>query len=236
MATIDRQIENLAHILRYVLGEAPDEYGLWPNEEGFVPLKETLWAIAAEEGFRGTTENRIREAVAQTKKTGSLEIVDNLIRVRPDLANLPKISPAPPLRPKIFHLGLRERFWPVVLDQGLKPKPGQTLSRLFTDKDQARVVAARASQNPVLIEINRALAEKEGTAFWKYTDRIYLATAIPPSALFGPPIKLKPEKPPADAPGLKNWSVPEVIRGKTPGQRDDSPAWKKQVRKERRKK
>ncbi|MDR1609126.1 MAG: hypothetical protein LBT38_12085 [Deltaproteobacteria bacterium] len=229
-----RQMEELTALLRYALGLAPGEFLLWPDPDGFVPIKETVAALRDEDGFRGLTENRVRETVSQALGQGPLEIVDNLIRVKPDLAELPTARPALEAKPKLLHLGLKPTAWPIIAEQGLQPKTGQTRVRLYPTEELAKKEAKRFRPDPVMVAVNKAMAEKTGTTFEIYAEVIYLATDIAPQALFGPPIKpQETEKPPPSRPTL---SEPVTHHGKIRGKRDDAPDWKNQTRKERRRK
>jgi len=46
-----RSPQNLAKMLAYVLGRRPDEFGLIPDAEGFVRIKDLLKALHEEEGW-----------------------------------------------------------------------------------------------------------------------------------------------------------------------------------------
>jgi putative RNA 2'-phosphotransferase len=237
MPKAERQRDSLQKFLRYVLGVAPDEFGLWPDEAGFVPLKELVGALAGEKEFKGITANRIRELVGQALGQSPLEIEGTAIRVKPELAELPTPQPAPEKGPKLLHLGLKPSAWPHVLSHGLKPKFGRERVRLFSSEEQAKAVARRHSPEPVMVAVNRALAEKGGTSFWALTERIYLATDVAPAALFGPPVKPLPDEEKSTAAEPAGFFPGAVVhRGKIKGRRDDSPDWKNQARKERRKK
>jgi putative RNA 2'-phosphotransferase len=227
--------DNLEKLLFYALGVAPDEFGLWPDEEGFVPLKEVIGALRAEAGFKGIVENQVREAVGLALSQGPLEIEGAAIRVKPGLAETPKPEPAPKGQPKLLYIGLKPQAWPHAAQQGLKPKPGQSRLRLFSSKERAQEVAARFVPEPVVVAVNRALAEKDGTEFL-LAGQLYLAGSVPPAALFGPPVKEPAEAEKPATPVQPVWPGPVVHRGKTKGRRDDSPDWKNQTRRDRRKK
>jgi hypothetical protein len=166
-----------------------------------------------------------------------LEIEGSVIRVKPELATLPKIVPAPPGKPKLLHIGLKPSAWPAIFAHGLSPKAGEEFVRLFGSPERAREVASRFISDPVIVAVNRAMAEKGETEFFLYGESLYLATPIKPEALFGPPIKPQEETPKAKAikPPLGQFD-PIALHGKAKGRRSDSPDWKNQTRKDRRKK
>jgi len=51
MARLPKQLESLARMLTYILSHRPDEFGLVLSEEGFIPIKHLLQALAAEPGW-----------------------------------------------------------------------------------------------------------------------------------------------------------------------------------------
>jgi len=50
-------------MLVYMLGHRPDEFGLVPDSEGFIPYKELLQAIHEEEGWRYVRRSHINEVL-----------------------------------------------------------------------------------------------------------------------------------------------------------------------------
>ncbi|MDR1085326.1 MAG: RNA 2'-phosphotransferase [Deltaproteobacteria bacterium] len=250
---IEHQKDHLDKNLLYILGIAPDEYGLFPDREGFVTIKELVGAVKQEDGFRSLTENRIRDSVSQALDKSSLEIKDNLIRAKPHLAGLPTPRPFSGSKPKLLYLGLKPTVWPQISKNGLKPKPGCEHSLLFPDQNQAGQVARRFIPEPVLISVNKEMAQKLGTEFFIYTERLYLATEIAPQALFGPPVKESQDSLAAqgtkaaakkraepDRSGLEPEVFPGayagtvIHHGKKKGKYNNEPDWKNQTRKDRR--
>jgi RNA:NAD 2'-phosphotransferase (TPT1/KptA family) len=228
-----RQMDDLTKNLHYALGVAPGEFALCPGPDGYAPIKEVVAALRGEDGFRGLTENRVREVVGQALGQTPLEIEGSLIRVKPELANLPTPQPAAEPKPKLLYVGLKPTFWPVALTHGLKPKPGQDRVRLYPTEELAKTVAQRWIPEPVMVAVNKAKAEKTGTKFEIYAETIYLATEITAEALFGPPIEPRaPEK----APPPRTLADPIPHHGKIRGKRDDAPDWKNQARQDRRRK
>ena len=47
-----RSLEQLAKIISYILGRNPAEFGLVPDSDGFVKIKEFLKALSEEEGLK----------------------------------------------------------------------------------------------------------------------------------------------------------------------------------------
>ncbi|MDR1394917.1 MAG: hypothetical protein LBK52_01935, partial [Deltaproteobacteria bacterium] len=98
-----RQRDSLEKIIFYILGTAPDEFGLLPDREGYVTVRELVGALRQEEGFRGQNERLVRSLVDQALGQTALEIDGARIRVKPPLASLPSPVPAPPGQPKLLY-------------------------------------------------------------------------------------------------------------------------------------
>jgi putative RNA 2'-phosphotransferase len=54
---------SLEKLLRYALGNQPDEFGLVLSDDGFVPVKELVTALKEEDGFRWLNETRVKELI-----------------------------------------------------------------------------------------------------------------------------------------------------------------------------
>ena len=62
------KIESLSRFMVYVLGHHPDEFGLVPDLDGFIKIKELLWAIHEEEGWRYVRQSHIREVLLSKER------------------------------------------------------------------------------------------------------------------------------------------------------------------------
>ena len=71
----------LEKFIVYVLGRRPDEFGLVPEAEGWVKLKDLLKAINEENGWRHVRRSHIDEIVL-TQPAPEIEINDNRVRAR----------------------------------------------------------------------------------------------------------------------------------------------------------
>ncbi|MDR1165275.1 MAG: hypothetical protein LBO66_05280 [Deltaproteobacteria bacterium] len=238
--------DSLEKLLIYALGVAPDEMGLTPGPDGFVPFKELLAAIRDEDGFRGTTEAKIKEILNAPQGKSPLETEGPLIRVIPALSQLP-VELSPDLKPpKELFLGLKPNTWRSAHIHGLAPRrPAEDKLRLFSDRDMALRVAKRFCPDPISIKILAAKAREAKVLFIPYSATIFLAEFVPAEFLMGPPVKIQdereakalspkaPDKGAPPAPGVLAVE-PQVHRGKKKGKYQDSPDWKTQTRRDRR--
>lgn len=240
--TVQKQ-DSLEKLLRYILGVRPDEFGLHPDENGFVPMKSLLAALHDEDGYRGAREGQITMLANQPGGQSPFEIEGPAIRLKPALASLPPEAPEAAQLPKLLHLALKPAAWAVISERGLYPKTGETLVRLWTEKDLAEKIGRRAGPDPALITIRALAARQEGAAFTPYSELLWLTTEVPAKFLSGPPVPPKEEEPPsrrtkerpepAGSFHLPN-PEPEISRGKKKGKHSDAPDWKNQTRRDRR--
>ncbi|MDR2367514.1 MAG: hypothetical protein LBF58_05285 [Deltaproteobacteria bacterium] len=238
---VEKRRDNLEKFLIYVLGVAPDEFGLLPDKDGYVSFKELLGAIKQEDGFRGVTEGSIGEILNLPMNKSPLERAGNRVRVRPDLANF-ELTP-PTARPKVLYLGLRPTAWPSVFEHGLRPNPLEDHIKLFPSKEAALRVCSRHCPTPVIITVNVSKAEAAGHRVEAYSERLYRADGLNPEALSGPPVQPRAEGveakagPKAELPGqsLSMAVEPVAHHGKKKGKFQDAPDWKIRTRIDRRK-
>jgi putative RNA 2'-phosphotransferase len=232
--TLKRQ-DSLEKMLRYVLGTAPDEFGLHPDAGGFVPLKALAAALHEEEGWRGVREGQILMLANQPGDSSLLETAADLIRLKPALADLPPEKPAESALPKMLYAAFKPTAWAVISRRGLRPKAGEEGVRLWSEEELALRVGRRFSAPVVLVTVRASRARQAGVVFQPYSSRLWLTAEVPAEFLSGPPV---PEEEPAPRPpepsALPPAGARTLHRGKTQGKHGDAPDWKNQLRRERR--
>lgn len=237
--------DSLEKLLKYILGNRPDEFGLYPNADGFVAMKALLGALHDEEGCRGVREGQIMGYVNQPGGQSMFEVADGLIRLKPELAALPPEAPAAHEIPKLLYFTIKPNAWPVISERGLHPKTGESVVTLWVDKERALKIGRRSSPTPVLVSIQSGPARRGGTEFEPYSELLWLTKFVDAKFLSGPPVPPREEGAPsskareekrAELPGSFPLGAPEpeVHKGKKRGKYSDEPDWKNQTRKERR--
>ncbi|MBU2468523.1 MAG: hypothetical protein KKC78_07755, partial [Proteobacteria bacterium] len=192
--------DSLVRMLRYVLGVAPAEFGLFPGEGGWLPIKELLAALHQEEGWRHIRQGMLADAATRLAPE-LVEIDDNRIRVSQRTYELPDYGASPPAH---LYLGARRKAWPVLKLHGLEePHDGRPWI-LATDKEAALKLGQRRDSEPVLITVQAHQAQDQGAVFPAWGD-YFLCAWAPASCLMGPPVgealpAKKPKAKPAHAP------------------------------------
>ena len=238
MAAKPKEIKRLAKFLSYVLGHRPDEFGLIPDDDGYVRIKELLKSMSEEAGWRHVRMGHLKE-VSYIQLPSPIEMDDKMIRAS-DRSLLPKIKPGIDL-PKLLYLAVRRRAYPAMLDRGLPDQTNRPRLVLCADEAMAERIGQRRDQHPVMVTIQVEASRDKGTYFQKYGDGLFLADAIYPGTFHGPPLPKEKLVPP------KAKKRPEPEKPKTPGSyfpelspppetkgRRKKADWKKDRRKERR--
>ncbi len=233
-----RNVDNLSRLMNYVLGNRPDEFGLVPDQEGFIAIKELLKAIHEEPKMAYVRESHIREVLLHDRDA-AFEISGNRIRCK-----IPNFSPVdrsedtgPPA--KILFKGVKRKAYPFVLKKGLFAGSGDHVV-LATHRDLAIRIARRSDQNPVILEVRARAAYEEGIAFYPFGNTLYVADAVPAEFISGPPLPKEPlhkVEPPRKAKDFTPGSFimeaerdPDLIRQKKTRKKI---GWKEEVRKGR---
>jgi len=181
-----RKVDHLNRLLNYILGNRPDEFGLVPDKEGYISLKELLRAINEEPNMAYVRESHIREVLFDNRD-GIFEIPGKKIRSTKRNYSLIDKDQAPVPSPKILYKGVKRKTYPFILKSGLLP--GSNGHVVMTkDKDFAIRIAQRLDQSPIIIEIETEAATENGITFSPFGDSIYLTDTVPTRFIHGPPL------------------------------------------------
>ncbi len=222
----------------YVLGVCPEEFGLVPDPEGFISLKELFQALREEQEWRFLGQGHLTELLHAGFRE-DLEIVGDRIRWRtPKRDFTPRPVTEPPQR---LYCGIRPRAHAVVMEKGLKPFKGSWVV-LSRTQELAMRIGRRRDPNPVIIQIKAQEASKGNMVFFAIQGDLFLVEQVPPEFLEGPPVTQKerhvPKPPPFKAPGPPTpgsffLDLPkDMTSGKNASQRRKrDPHWKRERKK-----
>ncbi len=227
------ELKKQAKFLTYILGVQPDEFGLVPNKDGFVKIKDLLKAMHEEDGWRAFRQSQLNEIMISLPQS-PIEISENWIRAK-DRDKLSKRT-APENPPKLLFTCIRQKALFAVFDKGISPM-GREHVILSSDRDLALRIGQRYDASPALLTVNVDNAIQSGILFLQAGKRLFLARSIPTGCFTGPPL---PKEPRQTQP--KEPAKPKE-RDRTPGsffpdlsEQVTSMDPKKQTRKQRREK
>jgi putative RNA 2'-phosphotransferase len=185
-----RSPQNLAKMLAYVLGRQPDEFGLVPDADGFVKIKDLLKALHEEDGWRYVNESHLREVLITTPSR-VFEIEGHRIRTwkREELA----AASTPERLPKQLYAYVRRRAYPTVHANGIHPSSHPQVV-LASQRDLAERLGRRIDPDPVILTVSVRAAEERGVAFARFGEGLFLADQIPAGCFSGPPLPTEAPK------------------------------------------
>ncbi|MBW2266634.1 MAG: RNA 2'-phosphotransferase [Deltaproteobacteria bacterium] len=177
-------------LITYILGLHPDEFGLVPDNKGFVPLKDLIKAISEEHGWRYVRQSHINEVII-TLRDNPIVIEGSLIRVsNPDKSLFPVLSD---IVPKLLYHCVKRKAYPVVCEKGIMSM-GQHHVFLATTEELAIRMGNRKDQKPVLLTVHAERALKGGVRFLRQGDLIYMVDHVPVDYFSGPLMPKEREK------------------------------------------
>ncbi|MFO7838038.1 MAG: hypothetical protein R6X08_00890 [Desulfosalsimonadaceae bacterium] len=183
--------EQFAKFCAYILGRRPDEFGLVPDADGYVKIKEFIKAVSETEGWGHIRRASLNEMLLVCPGP-PVEITADRIRAA-DRSQLPERTPCP-FPPKLLYTCIRQKAYPVVLEKGIAPTHQAEV--LCTENEEMAIrIGRRRSGQPVCLTIHTARAKEYGVSFSQAGEGLYTTDFIPPECFSGPPLPKEPEKP-----------------------------------------
>jgi len=181
-----RKVDNLSRLMRYILETRPDEFGLVPDKEGYIAIKEFIKAIKEEPHMGYVRESHIIEVLLHDRND-VFEITEKKIRsikrnFTPADKDQDRVHP-----PKTLYKGIKRKTYPFILKSGLLPGSKEHIV-MTKDKDLAVRIARRLDQKPIILEIKAEVATENGIPFFLFGDSIYLTNRVPIQFISGPPL------------------------------------------------
>ncbi len=195
--TTRKQDIKLAKMIEYMLARSPGEFGLVPNDTGYVKIKELIKALHEENGWRHVKASTL-EILKITVDDVPFEISGDLIRAKNRSLLSPPATPDEPL-PKILYTCVRQRAYHRVTGHGIPPS-GTGYVVLSPDKKLAQRIGKRRDPNPVALVVETRKAIQNGVRFQKADGEIFLADFIPPGCFTGPQLSTHVKKIKASTP------------------------------------
>jgi putative RNA 2'-phosphotransferase len=178
----------LCKLLTYILGCRPDEFGLVPDEKGFVRVKDLIKAICEEPGWGYVRRSHLNEVLLIHRDHPFM--LESASIGMSDFSSPTQVVPVGDV-PKLLYHCVRRKAYPVVSRRGIMPM-GQHGVFLALTEDMALRMGKRRDPKPVLLTIQARQAAEDGVVFRRQGELIYTVAHIPVGCFTGPP--LPPER------------------------------------------
>ncbi|MBF0118921.1 MAG: RNA 2'-phosphotransferase [Desulfobacterales bacterium] len=167
--------KKLHDFICYILGRKPDEFGLIPDNDGYIKIKDLLKVFSEEDGWKYVRKTHIDESFVNTKNKG-FEIREDLIRAI-DRKNLPIIKAAEN-PPKLIYTSIRENAYPHIMEKGIIPTFHKMVV-LSSNISLAERIGKRRDHKSVLLTVNVSRLIENNIALFNLGEFIYLTDLIP---------------------------------------------------------
>jgi len=218
--------EQLCRLMVYMLGYRPDEFGLVPDPDGYIPYKELLQAIHEEPGWGYVRQGHFNEILMGNDRS-LFQWDDRRIKVlkrewQMDLEHLFEGLP------KILFVAVRKRAHPHVLEKGLRSSADKYLT-LSPEKEMAIRIGSRRDQSPVLLEVMALQAENKGVPFYAF-GQLFLAKEVPADYITGPPVSRDVLSDSEESAKKIEERTPDFMAGSFILDPDRGPPWRSQTK------
>ncbi|WP_297464051.1 RNA 2'-phosphotransferase [Thermococcus sp.] len=165
----------VSRLMAYILRHSPEEFGLKPDEEGFVPLEGLVRALKST--YPRVTEGIVREIVAKDPR-GRYEIREDRIRAR--YGHSYPVSPnhEEDIESRILYHGTPRRNLHSILKEGLKPMKRQFV-HLTTSKSEAIETGRRHGRDVVLLIVDVDCLRRRGLRVYRAGKNVRIVKRVP---------------------------------------------------------
>ena len=188
----------LAKMLAYMLGRRPDEFGLIPDADGYVRMKDLLKALHEEADWGYVNVSHLNEVLLSVPGA-PFEIREN--RIRCLRLEIPDVEVEDRKLPKLLYAAVRRRAYPHVHAEGIRPSSHPQVV-LAADRGMAERLGRRSDPDPVILTVNVLSASEAGVGITPSGEGLFLADYVPPDCFSGPPV-------PRDKPTDSDTPTPE---------------------------
>jgi putative RNA 2'-phosphotransferase len=183
-----QKVKKLAKFLDYLLGRRPDEFGLCPDEDGYVKIKDLIKALGEEDGWGYVRQSHLREVTAALS-CPPVELSGKRIRAV-DRSKI--VVPGSPANvPKLLYRPVRQRAYPVVLEKGVKSAGSGFEIVLARERSMAERLGSRMDASPVILTVNTDQLTRLGATLNAFGSALFLVDRLPAGSFSGPPLPKK---------------------------------------------
>jgi putative RNA 2'-phosphotransferase len=168
----------VSRLMAYILRHSPEEFGLKPDREGFVPLDELVKALQTV--YPGVTEEFVREIVERDSK-GRYEIRNGKIRARYGHSFKVELDHEEDYSRVLYH-GTPRRNLDRILREGLRPMKRQFV-HLTTSREEAIETGRRHGRDVVLLIIDAECLRRRGLKVYRAGKNVRIVERVPPECI-----------------------------------------------------
>jgi putative RNA 2'-phosphotransferase len=169
----------VSRLMAYILRHSPEEFGLRPDTEGFVGLKELVDAL--KKRYPDVTEEFVKEIVESDPK-GRYEIRGERIRARYGHSFPVSLNHEEDRESRFLYHGTPRRNLPGILREGLKPMKRQFV-HLSTDRMEALETGRRHGRDVVLLVIDADCLRRKGLRVYRAGKNVRIVERVPPECI-----------------------------------------------------
>ena len=195
-----KQIEQFAKLAATILGRCPHEFGLVPDPDGFIKIKEFIQAVAETDGWRHVRISHVNDMMLMLSDP-PVEVDQTLIRAK-DRSRLPAcgLCETPP---KLLYVCIKQKSYPAVMTDGIHPT-FHTRIVCCSDPGMAERIGKRRDHHPVLLTVHVGTMKNQGLTIHQAGEGIYLADVIPVDCFTGPSL-------PKELPAKRTEKKPDTV-------------------------
>jgi len=201
------QLKELRKIIEYILLYRPDEFGLFLDDDDSLPIKELMWALHEETGWKHIRFGHLKE-LAYSGLELAFTLEEKHIRLKREITQTTPDT----LPPRLLFFAARRKAYPAILKHGLR-RASRSYVPLATTEEMAFRIGMRRDPKPVLLTVHATQAHDSGHPFFSGGDLLYLVKALPAPFLSGPPLREPPPSrkiPKKEPPKPLKPEVPEL--------------------------
>ncbi|WP_048151803.1 RNA 2'-phosphotransferase [Palaeococcus ferrophilus] len=169
----------VSKLMAYILRHAPEEFGLRPDMEGFVPLGELVKALKT--AYPDVTEEFVRGIVENDPK-GRYEIRGGKIRARYGHSYPVSLNHEEDTESRFLYHGTPRRNLPLILKEGLKPM-GRQFVHLSASRTEAIETGRRHGRDVVLLVIDADCLRRKGLKIYRAGKNVRIVERVPPECI-----------------------------------------------------
>ena len=198
----------LAKLIFAILARNPFEYGLIPDEEGWIKTKDLHYALMQTGTFKSLSVKGL-EQFFNLYRPDKMEIDHRRVRALPEFhaAGLLEFPQATP--PLMLYIAVRPKAHGHVLRKGMRPPGDAKWLLLWPEKEQALKMGMRRDREPLVGTLRSHDAISDGAVFFRAGENLYLTQWLEPGWLDLPPLP-EPTEVASDARGKKEKTSARV--------------------------